>query len=334
MLISVIVPVYNVGALLQQCVESILKNDCTDCEVILVDDGSTDGISGRLCDEYAARYPDLIVAVHTENGGHGAARNTGIQYARGQYLLFVDSDDYIKDGYLDMVRKTAVQYDCDVIQLGFQNEINGQTGEKLIEKLPAYTKFTLSDLPEMITMTPSVCTRVWKRSLFIDADIQFPGRAWYEDIRASLKLLALAKGIVAIPEAYYVYVHRDGSIMNNSKTEQNRQILSAFDDLISWYKEKGLWEQYYDVFLQAAAYHIMILASVRVAKIDPGHPLLPAFQTYMNEMFPDYKRNKAFRRYMKNLPGYYKVMLFLTENRLYGIIFWLYRIKEKRTDRT
>ena len=92
---SLIVPVYNVADYLQKCIDSILKNDCSDCEIILVDDGSTDGLSSEICDRNASAYPHLIRTIHQQNKGLGGARNTGIQQAKGEYLFFVDSDDTI-----------------------------------------------------------------------------------------------------------------------------------------------------------------------------------------------------------------------------------------------
>lgn len=327
-------PVYNVGHLLERCIESVLKNNCSNCELILVDDGSTDGVSGAICDAYSLEYPDLIISIHTQNGGPGAARNVGIKQAKGQYLLFVDSDDYIKDGYFDAVRGAALKYQCDIIQIGYQIEEKGRVGEALIEHLQMETVFTLSDIPTILAQPPSIFTRVWKKSLFQDNCIYFPEHVWYEDLRATLKLLAVAERIVALPCAYYVYVVRDGSIMHNNDLEKNAQIIDAFDDLISWYKKSKLLEKYYDVWLRVTAYHILVFASVRVAKYNPNHPLLFKYQKYMNETFPNYKRNETFRKYRKQLPKYYKLMLFLSEKRLYHVIYWLYKIKEKRICRT
>ena len=98
MIFSVVIPVYNVKDYLPKCIDSVLAQDFTDYEVILIDDGSTDGESGAICDRYAAAHPERIRAIHKPNGGVGEARNVGIEAAQGEYLIFIDSDDYIAAG--------------------------------------------------------------------------------------------------------------------------------------------------------------------------------------------------------------------------------------------
>ena len=95
MIFSVVIPVYNVKDYLPKCIDSVLAQDFEDYEVILIDDGSTDGESGAICDRYAAAHPERIRAIHKPNGGVGEARNVGIEAAQGEYLIFIDSDDYI-----------------------------------------------------------------------------------------------------------------------------------------------------------------------------------------------------------------------------------------------
>ena len=199
-LVSVIIPVYNVEKYLPKCLDSVINQTYKNLEIILVDDGSPDN-SGKICDEYAEK-DSRIKVIHKENGGVSSARNVGIKQAKGQYLLFVDSDDYIKDGYFDAVRGAALKYQCDIIQIGYQIEEKGRVGEALIEHLQMETVFTLSDIPTILAQPPSIFTRVWKKSLFQDNCIYFPEHVWYEDLRATLKLLAVAERIVALPCAY------------------------------------------------------------------------------------------------------------------------------------
>ena len=95
MKLSIIVPVYNVEKFLNKCLDSLIGQTMEDYEIILVDDGSKDA-SGRICDDYAERYPELVRVMHIDNGGQGRARNFGIDTAKGEYLGFVDSDDYLE----------------------------------------------------------------------------------------------------------------------------------------------------------------------------------------------------------------------------------------------
>ena len=117
-LISVIVPVYNVERYLRRCVDSILHQTYRNLEVLLVDDGSTDA-SGAICDEYAAQE-EHVTAVHQKNGGLSAARNTGIERAKGTYLCFVDSDDFLDSRMLETLCRDLQEQDADVAVVGFR----------------------------------------------------------------------------------------------------------------------------------------------------------------------------------------------------------------------
>lgn len=118
-LISVIIPVYNVAAYLPQCLESVLSQSCSDLQVILIDDGSTDA-SGAICDEYAAKDPRVVV-IHQKNGGAAAAKNAGLRAATGKYLSFVDSDDYLEPGAYEHMLHLLHTYNADVVQCAFRD---------------------------------------------------------------------------------------------------------------------------------------------------------------------------------------------------------------------
>ena len=107
---SVVIPVYNVADYLTACVDSVLSGDCSDYEIILVDDGSTDNRSGPLCDALAARSPGRIRVIHQENLGLGGARNTGLEAARGEYLFFLDGDDTITPDALSTLSRAVETY--------------------------------------------------------------------------------------------------------------------------------------------------------------------------------------------------------------------------------
>ena len=129
--ISVIVPVYNVAAYLPQCMDSILSQSYEALEVILIDDGSTDG-SGALCDAYEKKDPRVRV-IHQKNGGAASAKNAGLRIATGEYLTFVDSDDFLEPGaYLFMV-STLESYGADVVQSGFRNVFTDLQEERIAQ---------------------------------------------------------------------------------------------------------------------------------------------------------------------------------------------------------
>ena len=118
MIFSVVIPVYNVKDYLPKCIDSVLAQDFEDYEVILIDDGSTDGESGAICDRYAAAHPERIRAIHKPNGGVGEARNVGIEAAQGEYLIFIDSDDYIATGMFRVLADAVARFRSDIIGFG------------------------------------------------------------------------------------------------------------------------------------------------------------------------------------------------------------------------
>lgn len=235
MIFSVVIPVYNVKDYLPKCIDSVLAQDFEDYEVILIDDGSTDGESGEICDRYAAAHPERIRAIHKPNGGVGEARNVGIEAAQGEYLIFIDSDDYIAPDMFRVLADAVARFGSDIIGFGAALEANGVVVKELVDPLPTDRTFTLADTPELMQTMPSPWSRIWRRSLFLDSGVRYPARIWYEDLCTSVKLLALAKSAAFVPDILYYYVDRTNSITRNTNTARNAELFTAFDNLLDWY---------------------------------------------------------------------------------------------------
>ncbi len=321
MQISIIVPIYNVREYLPSCVDSLLANDTRDCEIILVDDGATDGC-GVLCDQYAREHPELIRVVHQDNGGLGAARNTGIEAAAGEWLLCVDSDDKIHPGTLAAL-KSAATPDLDVV--GFQffadNGVDPPTPQTAYPAPGA--AFTLEQRKDYLLAPPSAWMRMWRKALFLDNGIRYPSKVWYEDIRTTVKLEAAARRILILPDSFYYYLSRPGSIMNNSKLDRNREIFLAMDDILEWFRKTGRFERYREELCALTVQHVLLAASVRVARQDPKHPLLAEFRAYTDKAFPDWKQNS----YNSKLPRMKRLALWLVDRRQYRLIRTLFNLK-------
>ncbi|MBQ3404388.1 MAG: glycosyltransferase, partial [Oscillospiraceae bacterium] len=243
--ISVIVPVYNVENYLGKCVDSLLCQTVPPFEIILVDDGSTDS-SGAMCDSYAREHPELVRVIHQENAGLGGARDTGIGAAEGNWLLFIDSDDYVAENAISRLTE-AIGLGSDIIIFGF-TEI-GEDGTVFSVENDGYpdgTVLDFSESPEVVFIKPNAWNKLYRRSLFTETGILFPSRVWYEDIRTTVKLSASAGKVAFITDPLYYYLRRSGSIMNNANIVRNAEIIDAFDDLLGWFREKGLFEKYYD----------------------------------------------------------------------------------------
>ena len=212
-LVSVIVPVYNVEKYLDKCIKSILNQKYRNIEIILVDDGSTDS-SGSICDSYAKK-DDRIKVIHKKNGGLSSARNTGIDEAKGEYIGFVDSDDYIDEDMYETMVKKLIDNNSDivicskVIEYSNGKILKNNYKEKLIkdniEGLKQLNSYKVFDM--------SACDKLYKISLF--KNIRFPFGKKCEDYYTMFKLISKCKKILYIPNCYYHYFQRENSISRN-----------------------------------------------------------------------------------------------------------------------
>lgn len=325
MIFSVVIPVYNVKDYLPKCIDSVLAQDFEDYEIVLVDDGSTDGESGAICDRYAEANAARIRVIHKPNGGLGDARNVGMEAAQGEYVVFLDSDDYIGAGMFRTLAGAIDRFHSDVIDFGFAVDTDGTITKRLVDDLPHDRTFTLTELPQLLLTQPNAWSRCWKRSLFLDTGIRYPSRVWYEDIRTTTKLFAAADSICAVPDVFYYYVVREGSITRNPNVKRNAEILEAFDDLLGWFRENDLFERYYNELSRLAVDHVLLAASVRVLRVDPQSELLDRFQDYVQAQFPDYMENP----YLQTLSRSRKLILRLLRQRKYRTVRMLFAVKDK-----
>ena len=238
-IISVIVPVYNVEKYIRDCLDSIVRQSFTAFEVILVDDGSTDN-SSIICEEYAKQDVRFVV-VHKSNGGLSDARNVGLEHANGQYIVFIDSDDKVSEDYLQVLINAIIDNDADMVCCSFE-EFQDEDSIDLKPTNNTYN-FELMDGKTACElyygMTWTICINAWaklyKRELF-DA-IRFPKGRVYEDQGTTPKLWFLSKKIVHISEAkLYKYRVRNGSISRSDFSPK------AFDDV--WNVEQCV--EYFD----------------------------------------------------------------------------------------
>ena len=319
---SVVIPVYNVGDYLETCVRSVLVQAITDYEIILVDDGSTDGICPAMCDRFAAQYPERVRVIHKPNGGLGDARNVGLEASTGEYVLFLDSDDTIAPQTLTVLTE-ALAVQPDVVTFGYELVRPDGSREPHPTELPFGRMLCLNDYPGLLLGAPSACTRLWRRTLFDDG-IRYPSRVWYEDIRTTGKLLARAQRVIALPDCLYGYQVCEGSIMRNRNLDRNHEIIDAMDDLLGWFRAEGLFERYREELCALTTEHVLLAASVRVARVDPRHPLLAEFARYTEENFPDYAQN----RYLKRLPRGKRLALRLVRHRKFRMLRFLFSINK------
>ena len=320
---SVIVPVYNVEAYLEKCVQSILRQTEQDFELLLVDDGSTDS-SGQLCEELA-KQDSRIRVIHQENQGLGGARNTGIREAKGDWLLLVDSDDWIEPEILEKSLEAGLREEADMVVFPFRSvDEEGRELAVFRENIPVGRAFALKERKDILLTAPVAWNKLYRTAFFRETGLAYPSRVWYEDIRTTPKLMALARRMVFLGDIGYNYLQRQGSIMNSGKVARNVEIIEAFGDILPWFREHGLFAEYRQELEHLTVAHILLTSSVRVLRMDYKNPLLGKFRAYVEREFPTYRGNPYNKTHFTRNQ---KIALWLVERRWYGAAALAFRVK-------
>lgn len=311
--VSIIIPVYNTERYLKQCIDSAIEQTFENYEIIAVDDESPDK-SRQVLQEYERRYPDKFRMISQRNKGLGGARNTGIREAAGEYVLFLDSDDWIHKDTLRLTYQIADKKKCDIVIFDI-NCVDEETNSETI--LCGYYGYgnilSLAKAPRLLFETPSACNKLYKRKLFIDTGIAFPERVWYEDLRTTIKVYVNACGIVYLNKSLYFYRQRGNSIMHTKQSMRNLEIIDAVDAIYNYFMEKKILNQYYLELEFMAINHILLEAIPRTLG---NSKMTDKLQGYMLKRFPDYRTNK----YISKLPMRRRIKLLLIESKLYFIL--------------
>lgn len=239
--VSVIVPVFNVEKYLSCCLDSLLKQTLNNIEIICVNDGSTDN-SLQILQEYAKKSAQIKI-ISQENGGLGYARNVGVQQAKGDYIGFVDSDDFVSSDFLEKLYTAAVKFNADVVLTNFYI-YNNETKEvypyrdmKLIHRLSEANSFTAKEYPDVLLNVGS-WDKLYKRDFLIKNGIKFPEKRIYEDFNYTYYTLTRAKQIVALTDRLYYYRKNTGTSITD---QEKRNDLFKFDFLKNFNEIKSEW---------------------------------------------------------------------------------------------
>lgn len=246
-LISIIIPIYNVELFLEDCVKSIIDQIYDHIEIILIDDGSTDR-SGKLCDEFG-RKDSRIRVIHQENQGLSGARNTGLTAAKGIYVSFIDSDDFVDPMYIDtlyqaLMRTEAEVAICDYVRIPENERYDSQSKKNINKKIDPICFGNLEAIKEVYNnryhgMTFMACGSLCKKSLFIQNCISFPYGKIHEDTFTTYKLYYYANKVCYINNIMYFYRKRKGSIMNSGFSEKSLVKFDAIREEMTFYSDNG-----------------------------------------------------------------------------------------------
>ena len=306
-LLTVVIPVYNVEKYLDRCLKSILIQEWKNYDIILVDDGSTDR-SPQICDDYVKAY-DFISVIHKENGGLSEARNTGLSQAKGEYIYFPDSDDWLEPDTFIALAEALESQKFDIIS--FNREfVKGE--EDVIISDPVETqvfngKDAFVHMLKHSYITGFANDKIYRKSLFVDHDILFPKGKYYEDLGTNYKLFLSAKKVYATNQKYYHYLIDNPDSITQSWNEKK------FRDMFEFYKEV-FYSDFVRSQLNQEELHISqlyyvnglthILASLYKAKLHKH------YSEIASEVKQELEKNKITCSEVKSIPNRIKYLLY------------------------
>lgn len=301
---SIIVPVYNVYKFLDKCLNSVTNQTYDKYEVIIIDDGSTDD-SYKIITKYKNKYPDLINSYTKENGGLSSARNFGIKKSKNDYLLFVDSDDYISRDTLNILNKKINETKSDIIVFNYKAIYKNRE-----ENIITFNN-NIKDLNKRYLLSsPSACNKVFNKNLF--AKEKFIEGIYYEDLATIPRLIKQTKKITFINDYLYNYLVRDNSITN--KLNYNKKMEDIFfvtdllkNELINEYKDEVEF-----IFIE----HLLRNAGIRFINYDK-YDKIKKIRNIIKNNFPYWRKNKYYKKYY-NIKQ--KILSCLIYKRLFFII--------------
>lgn len=286
---SIIIPVYNVEKYIRRCMESVMHQSFEDYEVIVVDDESPDH-SMDIVREFAREQPDKIRMIHQKNTRQGGARNHGVQYARGEYLIFVDSDDYVHTDMLKIVDERLREMACDILVFGHQTvtEAGEPVSELCFDGLSPGIYVPAED-KRVIMQSCAPWKKAFRREFYQESGFRFPEKLLYEDTTTRF-LFAKAQSIRICEDRLYYYVQSSNSSMRQKLTEKMLDILPVADMVREQFAHAGLYETFREPLEICLIYSIVHILEIINAS-DPQNPMQIPLADYIAVHFPDYASN-------------------------------------------
>lgn len=317
-LISVIIPVYNVKEYLERCVKSVINQSYKEMEIVLVNDGSTDG-SAEICDSLKG-VDSRIIVIHKKNGGLSDARNKGIDIAKGKYITFIDSDDYVTDDYIEylykMISENQAQISiCGLLKTSNENETR-RIQNPIIEKLGK--EQALKEMLYAKKYSVSAPAKMYLTELF--DNVRFPLGKFSEDMFTTYKVFDKSTKVVYGNQLCYYYFCRKGSLITSSFTTKKLDVLEGVEQL-----GKDIPIEKYGL---SAAYSSQILECVMA--ILQSRPTSEEIEKY--DLWSKIKENRRITMWnkeaAKRIRGY-AILSYLGKSLTIKILCFYYRMKWK-----
>ncbi len=313
--VSVIIPVYNVEKYLPKCLDSMVNQTLKDIEIIVVNDGSPDN-SEKIIKEYLKK-DKRIIYLKKENGGQGSARNLGIKKAKGEFLCFVDSDDYIELNMLELLYDKAINEESDIVISNYNKVIGNNKQE-----CSFFDTLGQNNIESYILNMGSPWGKIIRKDIITNNNLFFPEGIIYEDY-AVVPLYALfANKISYVDIPLYNYLIREGSTMTQKFNEKFYDIISATDYLYKRLEEYGF--PYYQEYEYFIIKNIFREAYIRLLPYPNGTKVLDKINIWAKGHIPNWYKNKYFKK--ENFKS--RLFTYLIYKRQYKLLSLIHKIKK------
>ena len=287
--VSLIIPVYNVENYIEKCLDSVVNQTLKDMEIIIVNDGSQDKSKQKI-EKYLKKYSS-IKYLEKENGGLSDARNYGMPHATGEYIAFLDSDDYVEKTMYEEMYNIAKKENADMVECDFVWEYPNKKREDIGE--------FYNSKKEMIEKGHVVAwNKLIKREIIEKTKIIFPVGLRYEDMEFFYKLVPYIDKVSFVKKCFVHYVQRENSIANTQNV-RTKEIFTILDNVIKYYKENGLYEEYKDELEYIYVKFLLCSSLKRICKISEKKERKKAqMETWnnINTKFPNWRKNPILKK--------------------------------------
>ena len=309
--VSVIIPVWNVEKYIAKCLDSLLNQTLKEIEIIVVNDGSPDN-SQKIIDKYVKKYPNKVKSFIKENGGQGSARNYGLDMANGEYISFIDSDDWIDKDALEKMYNLAKKKNSDIV---------------ICDMVDHYIDHTIyhncTKYNSVFEVTPSACNKIFKKSII--GDFRFLSKLWYEDFNFTTKILFNTTKISTLSEGLYHCNCGHVSTMCNNNSQKNLDIITVIDDIIEYLNKDNKYDKNIVSYLIFDHILITTINRVSIQKSNNKKEVINKLIKYCHDNISDYRKQPFYKSISRNR----KIVAFLNYHKMYNISKLLLKIKEK-----
>lgn len=323
--VSIIVPVYNTEKYLRKCLDSLVNQTLDNIEIVIVNDGSKDS-SPEIIKEYIDRYPEKFVYASQENSGQAVARNKAIKMCSGEYIGFLDSDDFVRTDMFERMYNAAVSGKADYVACGYTDLTYDENGKEVELEHYVHSRLAYKTKDMFFGALASPFLHLYKRNVLMESGADFPEGVVYEDTAFYLNLIPYIKRLSVIDEPLAYRVRHSNSTMTTFKAAKVRQIFPVLDYSLNFYKSHGVYDRYHKE-LEYFCVRVLLCSSLqrigKVADRKERKALLRETLEYINKNFGDRNKNKYFKGGLQNL-------YMRTFNKITAPFYaWLIRMKGK-----